>query len=163
MRTDIWRLLGASILSAAFVSAEPQTAAPEDLVLGVWDLDLSASSFEPGPPPQSQRRTYEAHAEGVKATIETVDDSGTRYKAEYVAEYDSLEHPLTGSSTVDAIALTRVSAHRAKATLSHARKVIGTAERIIAEDGSSMTITYTGTGADGRKVKNVAVYKKRKD
>jgi hypothetical protein len=163
MRTDIWRLLGASFLAVAFVSAEPQTAAPEDLVLGVWDLDLSQSTFDPGPAPRSQRRSYEAHGDGVKATIETVDNSGTRYTAEYVADYDSLEYPLTGSSTVDAIALTRVNATKAKATLSHARKVIGTAERIIADAGSSMTITYAGTNTDGRKVKNVAVYRKQKN
>jgi hypothetical protein len=56
-------------LLAAYQS---QAHAVEDRLLGTWVLNLAKSKFSPGPPPKSQRRTYEAHREGVKTTIATV-------------------------------------------------------------------------------------------
>jgi hypothetical protein len=132
----------------------------EDLVLGTWVLNVEKSSYDPGPAPRSQTRTYEIVPEGIRATIVTVNAKGQSMTARYTAEYDSLEHPLTGSTTVDAIALKKVDDHTAEATLTHARKVIGTARRVISADGKTMTITFRGQGDDGRQVVNVAVYEK---
>jgi hypothetical protein len=135
--------------------------ASEDLVLGVWTLNVDKSSYSPGPPPRSQTRTYEKVEEGIKATIVTVDAKGKSVTAGYTAKYDSLEYPLTGSAAVDAIALKRVNATTAEATLTHARKLIGTARRVISEDGRTMTITFRGTDESGRAVANVSVYEKK--
>ncbi|HLE72410.1 MAG TPA: hypothetical protein VJH87_22220 [Vicinamibacteria bacterium] len=129
-------------------------------MLGTWILNVEKSSYDPGPPPRSQTRTYEKVPEGIKATIITVDPKGQSVTARYTAQYDSLEYPLTGSATVDAIALKRVNAYTAEATLTHARKLIGTARRVISEDGKTMTITFRGTDENGRRVTNVAVYEK---
>jgi hypothetical protein len=144
-------LLGAVSLSAGF---------QQDLVLGTWVLNVEKSSYDPGPSPRSQTRTYETVPEGIRATIVTVDAKGQSMTARYTADYDSLEHPLTGSTTVDAIALKKIDARTAEATLTHARKVIGTARRVISPDGKTMTITFRGSGEDGRQVVNVAVYEK---
>ncbi|MGH9323834.1 MAG: hypothetical protein ACRD21_13225 [Vicinamibacteria bacterium] len=158
MRARSRRLLFLVALGAtvAWSREEPN----EDLVLGTWVLDLAESTYRPGPPPKSQKRTYEPHGEGVKATITTVDAEGRTLSAEYVADYDSLEYPLTGSTQIDAIALKRVNDTTAEATLTHARKVIGTARRVISPDGKTMTITFKGNDPQGRAVHNVAVYRK---
>ena len=47
--------------------------------------------------------------------------------------------------------------YTAEATLSHAGKVMGTARRVISDDGKTMTITYKGM-LGGDLVNNVAVY-----
>jgi hypothetical protein len=151
----------AGFLASISAGAAPQTEkSPEDLVIGTWILNLEKSSYDPGPPPRSQTRTYEAVPEGIQATIVTVDAKGRTVTARYTAKYDSLEYPLTGSATVDAIALKRVNARTAEATLSHARKHIGTARRVISEDGKTMTITFRGTDESGRQVVNVAVFER---
>lgn len=142
-------------------SPRAQEPAAQDIVLGTWVLDVEKSSYDPGPPPRSQTRTYEAHPKGVKATITTVNARGRSLTAEYVADYDSIEYPLTGSTQVDAIALKRITDYVAEATLLHARKVIGTARRQISMDGKTMTITYNGIDQEGRQVHNVAVYAKK--
>ncbi len=147
-------LVGATV--GAFASASE-----DDLVLGTWILNVEKSSYDPGPPPRSQTRTYEKVPEGTKATITTVDPKGQSVTARYTARYDSLEYPLTGSATIDAIALKRVNASAAEATLTHARKLIGTARRVISEDGKTMTITFRGTDENGRRVTNVGVYEKK--
>jgi hypothetical protein len=150
------RLATALVLAPINLAAASQ----EDLVLGTWVLNLEKSSYVPGPAPRSQTRIYEAVPEGIQATIVTVDPKGQSITARYTADYDSLEHPLTGSTTIDAIALRRINAYTAEATLTHARKLIGTARRVISEDGKTMTITFRGTDESGRRVQNVAVYEK---
>jgi hypothetical protein len=165
----LWRLLGSfaplSLPVLVATAAHPQTpkseAAGTDRVLGTWTLDLERSTYSPGPPPKSQTRTYEVHAKGVKAIIVTVDAKGRSTTAQYVADYDSIEYPFTGSAQVDAISLKKVSASTAEATLTHARKVIGTARRVISDDGKTMTITFKGTDEQGRALANVAVYVKK--
>jgi hypothetical protein len=147
-------------LFATASSAQPAQTKPEgtDRVLGTWILDLERSTYTPGPAPRSQTRTYEVHPDGVKATIVTVDANGRSTTGQYVADYDSIEYPFTGSAQVDAISLKKVNASTAEATLTHARKVIGTARRVISDDGKTMTITFKGTDEQGRALTNVAVY-----
>lgn len=164
MHARLRRLLFATAVSVPLVfsaGSSPQEAPAGDLVIGTWALNVEKSSYSPGPAPRSQTRTYEAVPEGIKATIVTVDAKGQSVTARYTAKYDSLEYPLTGSAIIDAIALKRVNAYTSEATLTHARKLIGTARRVISEDGKTMTITFRGTDENGRAVTNVAVYEKQ--
>lgn len=140
------------------VADQPSAPADENLIIGTWTLNVAKSKYRPGPGPKSQTRTYEAHPNGVKATIQTVDADGHSSTVEYVAKHDSIEYPITGSAEADAIALKKVDAYMAEASLTHAGKVIGTARRIISKDGKTMTITFR----DARGVvSNVAVYEKQ--
>ena len=164
MHARLRRLLFATAVSVPlvlFAASSPQEAPERDLVIGTWALNVGKSSYSPGPAPRSQTRAYAAVPEGIQATIVTVDAKGQSVTARYTAKYDSLEYPLTGSATIDAIALKRVNAFTSEATLTHARKLIGTARRVISEDGKTMTITFRGTDENGRAVVNVAVYEKQ--
>ena len=163
-RFPIPLVLGGAILVwsvGSLVVGQPKATPDKDLALGTWILDVEKSIYRPGPAPRSQTRTYEAHPDGVLAKITTVDADGNSLSAEYVADYDSLEYPITGSMTVDALSLKRVNAYTAEATLMHASKVIGRARRVISEDGKTMTITYKGTGQRGQEVDITAVYDKK--
>jgi hypothetical protein len=75
--------------------------------------------------------------------------------------YDGKEHPVTGSSTADAIALAKIDEYTSEAVLKHASIVVGTNRRVVSKDGKTMTITYQGTDARGRPVKNTAEYEKQ--
>jgi hypothetical protein len=70
-----------------------------------------------------------------------------------------VEYPVTGAPDSDAIALKRVDANTAEATLMHAGQTMATARRVISEDGKTMTITYRGLW-DGKQANNVVVYDK---
>jgi len=152
--------IGCFFADSPLVAYQSPATSEDDLVLGTWILDVGKSSHDPGPAPRSQTRTYERVPERIQATIVTVDAKGQSVTARYTAKYDSLEYPLTGSATIDAIALKRVNAYTAEATLTHARKLIGTARRVISNDGKTMTITFRGTDENGRATNNVAVYEK---
>jgi len=79
---------------------------------------------------------------------------------EFVAAYDSLDHPVTGSSDADTIRLKKTAPRTAEATLSHAGKVTGVAKRAISPDGQTLTITYDGE-TQGDQVHYVAVFDKK--
>jgi hypothetical protein len=146
----------AAVLAGTTVAAQaPQGA--ENPLLGTWTLVVEKSRYNPGPPPQSQTRTYEAQPRGVKTTIRTVLVDGQTTVVSYTANYDSIEYRVTGSSTADAIALTSVDANTAEAKLMHAGRLVGLARRVVSPDGQTMTITLRDVRGD---VQNVAVYRK---
>jgi hypothetical protein len=132
----------------------------EDRVIGRWTLDLAKSRFAGGSAPKSQTRIYEADPMGVKATITTIHADGHATTVRYVAGYDSVEYPLTGSPEYDAISLKRVDEATAEARLIHAGKEIATARRVISEDGRTMTITVK-TNISGAEVTNTAVFQRQ--
>jgi hypothetical protein len=143
---------------AVTTAAQAQAPTDQDLVIGVWRLNPAKSNYVPGPAPKSQTRTYEPHADGIKATIETVYSDGRKVSVQYVADYDSIEYPVTGSPDADAITLKKLDALTAEATLMHGGKVYGVARRVISKDGKTMTITFrTGDG----NTNNVSVYEKK--
>jgi hypothetical protein len=135
-------------------------APPDERVFGTWQLNPPKSRFNPGPPYRNQIRVYERHERGVKATITTTYADGHSAEIEYIADYDSLEYPVTGSPDYDSIRLKRVDAYTAEAVLGHAGREFATARRTISEDGKTMTIVLQVDLA-GSRVNNVMVYDRR--
>lgn len=142
---------------APLVAQQPTATAEDNPLLGQWNLVVAESHYNPGPPPRSQRRIYEAHPRGVKTTVYTVSAEGESTTVEYTANYDSTEYRVTGSAATDGIALKKIDAYTAAATLTHAGRIVGTARRVVSRDGKTMTITFS----DARGVvHNKAVYVK---
>jgi hypothetical protein len=159
-RSVVAAVLSAAIatpLGSASVRGQTGAVVTDEPILGTWVLDVPKSVYRPGPAPRSQTRTYEVHPEGIKTTVRTTDADGHDTEIHYVAKYDGIEYPITGSAEADAIALRRIDAFIAEATLTHAGRVIGTARRVISKDGTTMTITF-----QGGDTRNVAVYEKQK-
>ena len=168
MRARLSRSLLAALVSAALAlsAARPladgqPTSPPDERVFGTWQLNAAKSTFSPGPPYRNQIRVYERNEKGVKATITTTYGDGHSARVEYVADYDSLEYPVTGSPDYDSISLKRVDAFTAEAVLKHAGKEFATARRTISEDGKSMTIVFQVNLIAGSRVNNMMVYEKR--
>jgi hypothetical protein len=132
-----------------------------DPVIGTWKLNVAKSTYTPGPAPASQTRVYEEHPGGIQVTIRTVHADGQSTSVQHPLNYDGKEHPVTGSGQADAIALEKIDEYTSEANLKHAGKVIGSNRRVVSNDGKMMTITYQGTDARGRPVKNTAVYDKQ--
>ena len=136
----------------AVMGAEP--------VIGTWKLDVAKSTYQPGPPPESQVRTYAVTPDGIKVTIVTVDAHGGTTMIEHPANFDGKDYPVTGSGGSYAISMIKLNDYQSESTLTHASKTIGKATRTVAQDGKSMTVTYKGIDRTGQEVDNVAVYVK---
>ena len=151
--------LDVTVLTAQSPVSQAPPPTGDELLFGTWSLNLSKSRYTPGPPPKSQTRTYEPHPDGIKVTIRIAEAKGSNSTIQYIAKSDSVEYPVTGSSDYDMISLRRIDARRAEATLSHAGKVFGIAQRTISEDGRTLTIRFEqGDSAHTRSY--IAVYEK---
>ncbi len=158
-------VLAVAILTVA-AAASPivaQSPAPGDpRVLGTWNLDVARSKFTPGPTPTSQIRTYEPHDSGYRATIKTTYAARKPTFVEYVANYDALEYPVSGSPDYDTIRLKKVDSSTSEAILGHAGRVFATTRRVVSEDGQTMTITFHADELQGTRIHNVMVFTRQK-
>ena len=137
------------------------SASRDDPVLGTWELDLSRSTFQPGPPVLNQTRTFTQTSRGVRFVLEGRSASGAPMRTEFTAPYDGKDYPLTGSPSVNSVSLTRVTRLRTDATERKDGRVVFTVRREISEDGTTMTVTVNGTNAQGQQVANVLVFRRR--
>jgi hypothetical protein len=135
-----------------------QSTTKPDPSLGVWQVDLSRSTYYPGPPPVSETRTFLRDKDGnTRGTVVRKLKDGREERIEYRADFD-MEYPVSGTEAYDAVKFRRIDARTADSVLSHAGRVFGTARREISADGKTMTISFRQE--DPSLVKNVVVYRK---
>jgi hypothetical protein len=127
---------------------------------GTWKLNVTKSTYTPGPPPKSATITFEENGDGIKRTGGSVDAQGKTTPFEYTAKYDGKDYPVAGPDWNDAIALKRIDDQTAESTLKKSGKAVGNARRVVSKDGKVMTLTITATNSKGEKMHNVAVYEK---
>jgi hypothetical protein len=139
-------------------AAQSASNAEQDQLIGTWELNVAKSRYVPGPGPISETRTYTRGPSGVEGTIQRRFADRRSERIEYIAEYDR-EYPVTGTEAYDHLLLKRIDAYTAEAILSHAGKVYGIAQRVIARDGKTMTITLRMEGVSGT-ITNTALYEK---
>ena len=153
-------LVAVAVLTASPLAvAQTSTSTHEDLMLGVWEVDLAKSRYYPGPPPVSETRTFFRATDGVRGTVKRKLPNGHEELIEYRADFD-MEYPVSGTNAYDAVKFRRIDAYTADSVLSHAGRVFGTARRVISNDGQTMTITFRQE--DPSLVRNVVVYRKVK-
>jgi hypothetical protein len=152
------RLLLVFLAVAAADAAFTQSLRGQPLLLGTWQLDLSRSTYFPGPPPRGETRTYTADSNGVLGIIKRVHANGQTETIEYRADFDR-EHAVTGTPAYDSIKLKMIDELTAESTLSHAGTVFGTARRVISQDGNSLTIMFVRKTSDDT-VRNIAIYRR---
>ena len=123
---------------------------------------LAACLFAQGPGSgNGPGKPNDPTAGGIKRAGQSIDADGNKTSFEYTAKYDGKDYPVTGSDTIDMIALKRINDRTTEATLKKSGKVVSTARRVVSKDGKMLTLTITGTNAKGQKMKNIAVYDKQ--
>ena len=144
------RLAGRSVATTLLVlfvatlgaqEARPPFSNPNDPIVGRWQLDLSKSTFNPGPPPQRELRLYEPEHEGIKATVAITDAGGRTTTFEYVTSYNDVTSVVTGSETSDAVRMRKIDDYTVEGELSQNGRVVGRTRRVVSRDGQTMTIT----------------------
>jgi hypothetical protein len=158
-RTRLVHLFGVVAVVLVVVIYGTALAQSSNTTLGNWKLNLAKSKYDPGPPPMSETRVYEAwETDGVKATYTRVQADGTRITLAWAAHYDGKDYKYTGSPDFDTIALKRVDANTTDATLKKGGKVVQTTKGVVSSDGKTRTTTTTGTNPKGQRINNVAVF-----
>ena len=152
----------AYILGFLVVVCAPAFAQDNPLV-ETWNLDVTRSTFDPGPAPKSLTRTVETQADGVKYTFDGVAADGNAMAYGFSVQFNGIDNPISGSipSGADTISAKRVDSNHYVATLKKGDKVIGTSKVMVSKDGKVTTVDSTGTTAAGVKTHDVQVYDKQ--
>ncbi len=148
----------AGVVCAALASVSvAQTAIPG---LGAWKLNVAKSKYSPGPAPKSSTVTFTAVGQGVKAVIDGEAEDGSKVHWEYTANFDGKPYPVTGNPDGDMVVAKRVNPTTIETTYTLKGKTTTVNRRVLSADGKTLTITTTGTNAQGQKVNNVQVFEK---
>jgi hypothetical protein len=134
--------------------------AQSDPHVGTWKLNLAKSKYDPGPPPQSQTRTWEASG---KVSVEGVSGAGKPMAYGYTVKGDGKEYPTTGAipNGADTIATKRIDANTFEATFKRGGKQVETVTFAVSKDGKVLTILAKGTSPNGQPFDNVIVWDKQ--
>jgi len=136
-------------------------ALADDHWVGTWKLNAEKSKYSPGPAPKSMTLKFEATPEGIKLTSEGVDAEGKATKGGYASKFDGKEVTMAGNPNADTAAPKKIDDNSYSNTWKKAGKVTITTKGVVSPDGKTLTITQTGTDAQGRPVNSTAVFEKQ--
>jgi len=148
------------LLALSIVALPVGAYAQPDPSIGTWKLNPAKSKYSPGPGPQSTTVMIEAVGDQTKVTVKGVAADGSATGTAYTYRLDGKDYPVTGTADYDSVALKR-SGNTIEGTRKKAGAVVQTYKRVISQDGKTMTVTTTGTNAQGQKFDNVSVYEKQ--
>jgi hypothetical protein len=131
-----------------------------DPFIGTWNLNVSKSTFTPGPAPKSGSVTFTVAAPGFRAVIEGIGAKYEKTRWEYTGAYDGKDYPLKGNPDGDAISVRRVNANTVETAVKRAGKAVVTNTRTLSADGKTLTVITKGTNVQGQTVHNVQVFEK---
>ena len=137
------------------------TLAQASLRYGTWKLNLAKSTYNSGPAPKSETRTYKANGDGLANTLDRIEADGSHTAIHWAAHFDGKDNPYVGSPLYDTIALTAVDDLTLNAVQKKSGKVVATVKSVVTRDGKTMTITVNGTDGSGKPVHNVTVFDKQ--
>jgi hypothetical protein len=131
-----------------------------DPVIGIWKLNLAKSKFATGTAPTDNTVTVEPAGQGIKVTSTTLRGKGQRIVVHYTAYLDGQDYAVTGSPDYDTVSLKR-NGVTVEGTRKKNGKVVQTYQRVVSEDGKTMTVATTGKDASGQTLNSVAVFDRR--
>jgi len=153
-----------SLALVVLVTTATLAALATDNSLGTWKVNVEASKYTPAPWPVKSLTVVRAAAPGgVQVTTTGERTDGTAIKASYMANYDGTPAGVTGQgSPYDTVSIKQVDAntftYEAKSTTG---KYHASGRIVISSDGKTMTLTATGTDADGNPMTLALVYDKQ--
>ena len=155
--------LALAITALVFTSVVAQDT--DKAYFGTWKLNVAKSKFDPGPGPKELTRIHEDAGGGqVRVTTKSVNAQGAQTQTTYTYRGDGQDNPITGVQGAGPvkIAIKAVDPY----TVTYQQKladgtVVVAGQRVLSKDGKTMTITATGTTAQGQKTSSTQIFEKQ--
>src|SRR6185369_7395616 len=127
--------------------------------MGTWKLNSGKSKL--AGKARNDTVVYEAAGDQIKVTVDGVDETGGAVHSEWTGKFDGKDYPVTGDATSDVRSYRMINKNTLSLTGKKGGKVTLNGRIVFSRDGKSRTVTTTATNAQGKKVRNVAVYDKQ--
>ena len=148
------------IMTAAVCLVAGAMCFADDVQMGTWKLNEAKSKFAAGAP-KNTTVVYEAAGDKVKVTVDGVDGAGKPTHNEWTGNFDGKDYPVTGDAMSDTRAYKKVDDHTLELTGKKDGKETVSGKIVVSADGKTRTVATTGADANGKKMKNTAVYDKQ--
>ena len=149
-------VVGLVMVFAAW-SASAQGSDPRN---GTWKFDPAKSTYSPGPAPKSITLVEEGTDAAHKLTVDFTPATGPAQHWSVSGPFGK-ELPVVGNSPdADTYVFKRINATTIEVQHLKGGKPTIKNTSVVSADGKTLTVTGTGTDAQGRMVHNVAVYSK---
>ena len=148
------------VLSLMFCFIAASMTVAQDVNMGTWKLNEAKSKIAAGAP-KNHTVTYEAAGDSIKVIVDGTDGAGAATHNEWTGKFDGKEYPVTGDPASDMRSYRKVGARTMALTVKKDGKVTVTGRIVVAANGKSRTLTTSGTNAQGKKFRSVAVYDKQ--
>jgi hypothetical protein len=148
----LFLLIGTAVTSAL---------AADDPAAGTWKINLAKSKYSPGPAPQSTTVTIKIENNTEIYDSEGVDASGNPTHGSFSAKLDGTDAPVSGIPYADTVSTKRSSPTHFVALLKKGGAVMMTVHIVVAADGKSRTVTYSGKNEKGEAEHDVVFYDKQ--
>jgi hypothetical protein len=127
--------------------------------VGTWKLNVAKSKYVPGPPPQSQTRTWDAAG---MVMVSGINAAGKPLSYGYTIKDDGKEYPTMGNipNTADKITSKKVDANTYEANFTKAGKHVEATTFKLSDGGKTLTIHAKGT-TDAGEFDNLQVWEKQ--
>ena len=159
------RALCSSVFAVAgLLAASSLIAQNVDPIVGTWMLNLTKSTFTPGPPPKSTTVGIEPFENGYKTIQDMVDAQGKSTQSEDLIRFDGKQYPFRSPVRPDVpetIEYRRIDAYTYERLTRVDGTVTSTIHVAISPDGRTRTSSQTGTFSQGPGTRNVMVFDKQ--
>lgn len=149
---------------SVFAGSQGCGTARADNTLGSWKYNVAKSKQAAGASPITRLTvTRETTGDGAKVSAKGVREDGSKIDTVTAARYDGEEVTVRGTGlSWDTSAIRQVDAN----TISEERSKKGgryrsAARTVVSKDGRTLTVTATGTDADGTAFATIAVFSKQ--
>ena len=132
----------------------------QDAHMGTWKLNMAQSKIANGAP-RNTKVVYEAAGDQIKVTVDGLNPDGTASHDEWTGKFDGADYAVTGDPNADMRSYKVVNPNTLDLKNKKGGKVIVTGRIVVSADGKTRTVTTSGTTAQGRRIKSIAVYDKQ--
>jgi hypothetical protein len=140
-------------------AAGSASAQSSDPLNGTWKLNPAKSTYSPGPAMQSATVTFEGTDAARKVTVDNTQATGATQHWSFSGAFGK-ELPVAGNPNADVEVLKRINATTIEAQYLKGGKPTIKYTEVLSADGKTLTITGTGTDAQGQTIHNVLVFSK---
>jgi len=141
------------VVFVLLLAAGSRALAESNPFVGTWKLNVAASKFSPGPPPQSQMRIWDASG---KVRITGVNAAGKTVAYSYPIKGDGKNYPTVGAipNGAKSISSKKIDANTFVANFTKTGKQVETTTFTVSKDGKSLIIEAKGVLPTGQVLNN---------
>ena len=151
-------LFVSSLLVCAATSFWAQPAAAGENWVGSWKLNAAKSTFTSPAVVRAETLKFEATPAGIQLTSVGTDAQGKPMQGAYTSKFDGKDVVWTGNPSADMASPKRIDDNNYENVWKNGGKSMMTSKVAVSNDGKTLTITQTPTGAKDAAQSSVAVY-----